>query len=71
VLETAAVANGLRSTLFPERDLETLAATRLELPPMAVKEALTRFGGQLGRPWRADERAAAIAASLALAGSTM
>ena len=70
VLELAAVANGLRSTRFPERDLETLAAARLELPALAVKHALTRFGERLGRPWRADEKAAAIAAWLALAGST-
>jgi hypothetical protein len=70
VLETAAIANGLRSMLFPERDLESLAVARLGLPAAAVKEAMARFGKRLGRPWRADEKAAATAAWLALAGST-
>jgi hypothetical protein len=70
VLETAAVANGLRSVRFPERDLESLAAARLGLPAWAVKDALSRFGERLGRPWRADEKTAAIAAWLALAGAT-
>jgi hypothetical protein len=67
VLETAAVANRLRCELFPERDLESFAASRLGLPVAEIKNRLAHFGERLGRPWRADEKAAAIAAWLAAA----
>jgi hypothetical protein len=67
VLETAAAANGVRCVRFPERDLESFASSRLKIPSAAIKAGLSRFGERLGRPWRADEKAAAIAAWLAFA----
>jgi len=67
VLETAAAANRVRCVRFPERDLEGFASSRLKIPPAAIKTGLNRFGEWLGRPWRADEKAAAIAAWLAFA----
>ena len=65
VLETAAAANKLRYERYPEDDLENLAAVRLGLPVAAIKSRLAQFGKQMGQPWRADEKAAAIAAWLA------
>jgi hypothetical protein len=67
VLETAAAANKLRCERYPEDDLEILAASRLGLPVAAIKSRIAQFGKQMGRPWRADEKAAAIAAWLASA----
>lgn len=65
VLETAAAANKLRCQCYPEADLEGLAASRLGFPVAAIKSRLAQFGKQMGQPWRADEKAAAIAAWLA------
>src|SRR4029453_1345031 len=67
VLETAATENKLPSERYPENDLEMLAASRLDLPVAAIKSRLAQFGKQMGTPWRADEKAAAIAAWLASA----
>jgi hypothetical protein len=67
VLETAATANKLPCERYPENDLEMLAASRLDLPVAAIKSRLAQFGKQMGTPWRADEKAAAIAAWLASA----
>src|SRR5262249_23714222 len=61
VLETAAEANGLRCERFPERDLDSLAASRLGVSVAAVKSHLARIGERLGPPWRADEKSAAMA----------
>ena len=67
VLETAAAANNLRCECYSEDDLENLAAARLGLPVAAIKSRIAQFGKQMGQPWRADEKAAAIAAWLASA----
>ncbi len=66
-LETATAANGLRSMRVPERDPGAFAAARLKVSGAAVEDVLARFGARLGRPWRAEHKAAAIAAWLALA----
>jgi hypothetical protein len=66
VLEVAAAKNGLESLSFAEKGLEARAASDLNLSPTALKARLAALGLTVGRPWRADERAAATAAWLAL-----
>ena len=66
VWQVAADAVRVRSTAFPEKGFEALAAARLGLPVGAVRERLAEFGHALGRPWRADEKAAAMAAWIGL-----
>ena len=67
VLEVAASANELQSRRFDERSLDETAASELRLPIAKIKAQLAEMGRAAGSPWRADEKAAAIAAWLALA----
>jgi hypothetical protein len=66
VWQVAAQAVGAHAEAFPEKDIETLAAARLRLSVQALRARLAEFGETLGRPWRADEKAAAMAAWVAL-----
>ena len=49
-----------------ERSLYETAAARLKRPPGALRRAVTDLGGARRGPWRADEKAATLAAWLAL-----
>jgi len=69
VLEFAAAANGLPCRTFDERSLEETASRELERPATTLKTKLAEIGKLAGPPWRADEKAAATAAWLALASS--
>jgi hypothetical protein len=66
VWQVAADTVGMPSEAFPEKGFETFAATRLHLNTDAVRAQLAEFGNAVGRPWRTDEKAAAMAAWLAL-----
>lgn len=66
VFEAGATANHVRYLAFPERQIETIAVSRLALSSGTLRDRVAEFGQQLGRPWRADEKAAAMAAWLAL-----
>ena len=66
-LERAARAARLPCTRLVERALYDTAATRLKRSPAALRRTVTDLGGALGGPWRADEKAATLAAWLALA----
>jgi len=66
-LERAARAARLPCTTLVERALYDTAATRLRRSPAALRRTVTDLGGALGGPWRADEKAATLAAWLALA----
>jgi hypothetical protein len=66
-LERAARAARLPCTTLVERALYDTAATRLKRPAAALRRTVTDLGGALGGPWRADEKAATLAAWLALA----
>jgi hypothetical protein len=66
VLELAAEAHGLRTGQFPDRELETTAASALRLSPSAIKQALQDLGRATGPPWRTDEKQAALAAWMML-----
>jgi hypothetical protein len=67
VLEVAAAANALPSRRFDERSLDETAESELKLPIAKIKADLAEMGRSAGSPWRADEKAAATAAWLALA----
>ena len=67
VLESAAAKSGLASLSLSETGLEARASSELGLSLAALRTRLVGLGQKLGRPWRADERAAATAAWLALA----
>lgn len=68
-LERAARAARLPHTTLVERALYETAATRLKRSPVALKRAVKDLGGAFGGPWRADEKAATLAAWLALSVS--
>jgi hypothetical protein len=65
-LEVAAGANALRSRALLEKGLYALAAKELGIPAASLLAHLSRLGKELGRPWRTDEKLAAIAAWLML-----
>lgn len=67
VLEVAAAANALPNRRFDERSLDATAELELNLPIAKIKAHLAEMGRSAGSPWRADEKAAATAAWLALA----
>jgi hypothetical protein len=67
VLETAAAANDLPNRRFDERSLDATAELELKLSIAKIKTHLAEMGRSAGSPWRADEKAAATAAWLALA----
>jgi hypothetical protein len=66
VLEVAAAKHNLRWRSFSDRGFEEMAVSELRRAPHEVKTALAAIGHSAGRPWRADERAAAMAAWLML-----
>jgi hypothetical protein len=66
VWQVGAASNTLACSAFPERDIEAQASRALGLAPADIRTRLERFGRILGRPWRADEKAAALAAWMVL-----
>lgn len=64
----AADACELPHRTLVERDLYEEAALVLGRPAAELKRAVTALGKPLGPPWRAEEKGAALAAWLALAG---
>lgn len=64
----AASANRLAARSFPEREFEKRVIAQLRLSPEAVKKRTAELGIAAGRPWRSDEKMAALAAWLILAG---
>jgi hypothetical protein len=68
-LEGAARAARLPCTTLVERSLYETASSRLKRSPGTLKRAVTDLGAALDGPWRADEKAATLAAWLALRAS--
>jgi hypothetical protein len=66
VLEDALRAEGIDSSIVVDKQLAATAANGLRLSGRDIARALTQFGKTLGSPWRAEEKAAATAAWLAL-----
>lgn len=66
-VEAAAERHGIRAVVLRERDLYAAAARALGRTPPEIKREATALGRPLGGPWRAEEKAAAVAAWLLLA----
>ena len=66
VLESALRSHGIACEVIVEKQLAAKAAAGLERRDAEIKKALAGFGQSLGGPWRAEEKAAAVAAWLAL-----
>ena len=66
----AAAAKTLRipAVTLVESEVFTIAAAKLAKSPDAVKLAVTELGRNVGKPWSAEEKAAAAAAWITLAG---
>ena len=66
VLQVGAEANDLPSAIHSERGIEASAAAGLGISLDEMRARLAEIGRVLGSPWRADEKAAAMAAWMAL-----
>jgi hypothetical protein len=66
VVEEALRAHGIESDVIVDKTLPATAAKRLGRTDGEIKRTIAAFGKTLGSPWRADEKAAAMAAWLAL-----
>jgi hypothetical protein len=66
VVEDALHAHGVSCTIFLEKQLKATAAATLARDDASIRQTLTGFGKSLNGPWRAEEKAAAIAAWLAM-----
>ena len=67
VLEVGAAGNDLPNRRFDEKSLDKTAESELKVSSARIKATLAEMGRSAGSPWRADEKAAALAAWLALA----
>ena len=66
VVKDALQACGVSSTVFVEKQLAVTAPRELSQSEDTIKQTVASFGKSLKGPWRADEKAAAIAAWMAL-----
>ena len=66
VLEVAAANHNLQYRSFSDRKFEEVTLPQLHSKPQEIKNTLVLIGRTAGKPWRADERAAAVAAWLML-----
>ncbi|HYR45097.1 MAG TPA: hypothetical protein VER98_18845 [Terriglobia bacterium] len=66
VLEVAAANHNLQYRSFSDRGFEELTFPQLHSKPQEIKNTLGLIGRAAGKPWRADERVAAVAAWLML-----
>ena len=67
VVEDAAARHRLPHVLWRERDLYPQAVTTLKQPETAVRAAIAGLGRDVEGPWRAEQKAAALAAWMVLA----
>jgi len=65
-LAAAAERSGLAVSRVRARDLEAQAEARLCRPAPRLREAVSEFGRQVGPPWGADQKMAALLAWLLL-----
>jgi hypothetical protein len=64
VLEIAAMGHKLQCSGFSDKTFEEVSLRQLGCKPEDIKNTLAAIGRAAGKPWRADERAAAVAAWL-------
>jgi hypothetical protein len=62
---------GLPITTAKERELFSRAAADLRLPAERIERHVAAMGKGIGPPWRQDQKLAAVAAWLALSGSSL
>lgn len=67
-LARAARTARVACSIYVERTLYETAATRLRRPAAELKRTLAELGGALEGPWRAEEKAATLAAWMAFRG---
>ena len=67
VVHDAATRSGLPCAIWRERDLYETAATILKQPEHLLRQVVSGLGKGVDGPWRAEHKAAAVAAWLALA----
>jgi len=67
VVQAAATRHRIRSTVILERELYGVAARRFGGSPQRIQQAATALGQAVGRPWRTEDKAAAVGAWLLLA----
>ena len=68
VVEEAAAQNNVVCSIWRERDLYALGSGVLNQPEHTLRNTLTTLGNTVPGPWRAEQKAAALAAWLVLAG---
>jgi hypothetical protein len=68
VVQDAAARNRLSCSIWRDRDLHALAAGILKQPERALRDTVAALGREVSGPWRAEQKAAALAAWLVLAG---
>lgn len=68
VVQDGAARSSLACAIWRERDLYALAAGVLNQPEQELRSALAALGRGVAGSWRAEEKAAALAAWLVLAG---
>jgi hypothetical protein len=67
-LAAAAKTMRIPAVTMPESEVFTTAAAKLGKSPDAIKLAVTELGRNVGKPWSSEEKAAAAAAWITLAG---
>jgi hypothetical protein len=67
-LAAAARAMRIPSATMVESEVFATAAAKLGKSPDAIKIAVTEMGRAVGKPWSAEEKCAAAAAWITLAG---
>jgi hypothetical protein len=66
VLIDGAERNGVTVSVWRERDLYAAAAQQLQITETALRKTLTALGKNAGGGWRAEQKAAALAAWMVL-----
>jgi len=67
VLQSALQSHGVPCAVIVEKQLGPAAASGLKRASADIARTVSRFGREIGGPWRADEKAEATAAWLTLA----
>jgi hypothetical protein len=67
-LEAAAKSMRIPATTLAESEVFTSAGKKLGKSPVAIKIAVNELGRAVGKPWSAEEKCAAAAAWITLAG---
>jgi hypothetical protein len=68
ITEEGLAAQGLSCSVWRQRDLNEVAMKTLALSDSAIRARLAALGHDVAGPWRAEQKAAALAAWIVLAG---